>query len=318
MKAAICTKYGPPEVVKIEERPKPSPKDNEILVRVRATTVASGDCRVRGADVPALFKPMLWLVVGVGKPRQPIFGTELSGEVEAVGKNVTAFKIGDSVFAMTGMKMGAHAEYITLPEKGTVVPKPSNITHEQAAAISFGGTTALHFIRKGNLQKGQRVLIYGASGAVGTSAVQLAKHFGVEVTGVCSGANMELVKSLGADRVIDYTAEDFRTKNERYDVIFDAVGKITKSSSKGVLASGGRYVTVNGGPASERIEDLRLLGELAQSGKYSPVIDRIYPIEQIVDAHAYVDTGRKKGNVVCLIYQPPGVENPVFSFGNAK
>ena len=302
MKAAICTKYGPPEAVKIEEWPKPSPRDNEILVRVRATTVASGDCQVRGANVPAIFKPMLWLVFGVGKPRRPIFGTELSGQIEAVGKNVTTFKAGDSVFAMTGMKMGAHAEYVALPENWAVALMPSNFTYEQAAAISFGGTTALHFLRKGNLQKGQKVLIYGASGSVGTSAVQLAKHyFGAETTGVCSGANVELVKSLGADRVIDYTAEDFRGKSERYDVIFDAVGKITKSSCKGVIASGGRYVSISRGLAIERVEDLRLLGELAQSGKYSPVIDRTYPLEQIVDAYAYADTGRKKGNVVITL-----------------
>jgi NADPH:quinone reductase-like Zn-dependent oxidoreductase len=301
MKVAICTEYGPPEVVRIEERPKPTPKDNEILIRVHATTVASGDCRVRGANVPSLYKLILSLIYGFGKPRQPIFGTELSGQVEAVGKNVTKFKEGDEVFAMTGFKMGAHSEYVTLPEKGSVVPKPGNISYEQAAAIAFGGTTALHFLRKGNLKESQKILIYGASGAVGTSAVQLAKYVSAEVTGVCSGANIELIKSLGADNVIDYTAEDFRAESAKYDVIFDAVGKITKSSCRGVLTTGGRYVSVNRGAAIERIEDLRALGMLVQSGKFTPVIDRIYPLEQIVDAYTYVDTGRKKGNVVITI-----------------
>jgi NADPH:quinone reductase-like Zn-dependent oxidoreductase len=288
-------------VIKIEERPKPIPKDDEILIRVYATTVASGDCRVRGLNIPVLYRPMMMLLYGAGKPKQPILGTELSGQVEAVGKNVTAHKVGDSVFAMTGMKMGAHAEYITLSEKGKVVSKPGNISYEQAAAITFGGTTSLHFFRKANLQKGQKILIYGASGAVGTSAVQLAKYMGAEVVGVCSGANLELVKNLGADKVINYTIEDFRVKSERYDVIFDAVGKITKASCKNVFAKNGKYITVSGSPASERIEDLRLLGELTNNGKYMPVIDRTYPLEQIVDAYVYVDTGRKKGSVVITI-----------------
>ena len=301
MKAAICTKYGPPEVVKIEERSKPIPKHDEILICIHATTVASGDCRVRGANVPAIYKPILMLIYGVGKPKQPILGTELSGQVEAVGKDVTAYKIGDSVFAMTGMKMGAHAEYITLPAKGKIVSKPDNISYEQAAAIAFGGTTVLHFFRKANLQKGQNILIYGASGAVGTAAVQLARYMGAKVTGVCSGVNIELVKKLGADKVIDYTVEDFRAGSESYDVIFDAVGKITKSSCENVLVKNGKYITVDGGLASERIDDLRLLGELAQSGQYMPVIDRIYPLEQIGDAYAYVETGRKKGSVVITL-----------------
>jgi NADPH:quinone reductase and related Zn-dependent oxidoreductases len=301
MKAAICTKYGPPEVVKIEERPKPIPKNDEILIRIHATTVASGDCRVRGANVPVLYRPILMLLFGVRKPRQPILGTELSGQVEAIGKDVTAYKIGDSICAMTGMKMRTHAEYITLPEKGKIVPKPDNITYEQAAAIAFGGTTALSFFRKAKLQKDQKILIYGASGAVGTSAVQLAKYIGARVTGVCSGVNMELVKNLGADKVIDYTVEDFRAGDESYDVIFDAVGKITKSSCKNVLVENGKYITVNGAPASERIEDLRLLGELAKSGQYRPVIDRVYPLGQIVDAYVYVDTERKKGSVVITL-----------------
>lgn len=303
MKAAICTKYGPPETVIIEEIQKPVPKDDEILVRVHATTIASGDCRVRGANVAAIYRPMLYLIYGVGKPKQPILGTELAGQVEAVGKKVTTFKMGDSVFAMTGMKMGAHAEYITMSEKDMVVSKPDNISYEQAAAIAFGGTTALSFFRKGNLQKGQKILIYGASGAVGTSAVQLARYLGAEVTGVCSGKNMELVKSLGACKVIDYTVEDFRNNGEKYDIIFDAVGKITKGSCKNSLANTGKYLTVNGGPARVRITDLLLLGELAQNGTYAPIVDRIYPFEQIVEAYIYAESEHKKGNVVITIQE---------------
>ena len=298
MKAAVCTKYGPPEVVRIEDRPNPSPKDDEILIRVCATPIASGDCRVRALKIPAAYKAIMLLMYGFKRPRQPIFGTELSGKVAAIGNNVTKFKVGDSVFAMTGMKMGAHAEFIVLPENANVVMKPTNINYEQAAAIAFGGTTALHYFSKVNLQKGQRILIYGASGAVGTSAVQLAKYFGAEVTGVCSGANITLIKSLDADHVIDYTVEDFRSKSTRYDVIFDAVGKITKASCKDVLATNGRYITVSAGMAKERIEDMRLLGELVQNGSLTPTIDRIYPLEQIVAAYTYVDTGRKKGSVV--------------------
>jgi len=306
MKAAVCTKYGPPEVVAIADRPKPVSKDDEILIGVYASSVASGDCRVRSEKKPLVYRPMFALIFGIGKPRQPIFGTELSGKIEAVGKNVTSFAVGDSVFAMTGMKMGAHAEYIALPENGKVVRKPDNISYEQAASLSFGGTTALHFFRKAKLQKGQRILIYGASGAVGTSAVQLAKYFGAEVTAVCSGTNIGLVKSIGADHATDYTKEDFRAMGEKYDVIFDAVGKIDKGSCKNVLAKGGRYITVNKGMAGERIEDLRLLGELAKSGRYTPVIDRVYPLGQIAEAHAYVETGRKKGNVIVEIQKQGG------------
>jgi len=199
---------------------------------------------------------------------------------------------------MTGVKMGAHAQYVTLPEKGNIVLKPRNISHEQAASLSFGGTTALHFFRKGNLQKGHKILIYGASGAVGTSAVQLAKYFGSDVTGVCSGANVELIRSIGADQVIDYTAEDFRTQSTQYEIIFDAVGKITKSSCRNMLARDGKFVTVAGGPASVRIEDIRLLAELAQNGTLTPVIDKTYSLEQIVEAYAHVETGHKKGSVV--------------------
>ena len=297
MKAAVCKRYGPPEMVKIEQRPKPVPRDNEILIRIHATTVSSGDCRVRSANVPALSM----LVLGIGKPRKSVLGTELSGQVEAVGKKVTTLKEGDAVFAMTGMKFGAHAEYVALPEDGPLAPKPDNLSHEQAAALSFGGTSALHFLRKAKLQQGQKILIYGASGSVGTSAVQLAKHFGAEVTGVCSDDNAELVKSLGADFIIDYAAEDFRTQDKQYDVIFDAVGKISKSSCKHNLSPNGKFVTVESGMATERAEDLYFLGQLVRSGTFKPIIDKTFPLEQIVDAHAYVDIGHKKGNVVIRV-----------------
>jgi len=301
MKAAVCTRYGPPEVVKIEERPKPIPKDNEILIRVYTTTVSSGDIRIRSANVPALYKPMMLLLYGINKPRKPVLGTELSGRVAAVGKNVTAFKEGDAVFAMTGMNFGAHTEYVVLPEDGNIAPKPENINYEQAAAISFGGISALHFLRKGQVQQGKKILIYGASGSVGTSAVQLAKHFGAHVTGVCSDDNAQLVKSLGADCTIDYAVEDFRTHGTRYDMIFDAVGKISKSSCKNNLTPNGKFVTVETGVARESAEDMRFLGQLVQSDKFKPIIDRTYALEHIVDAHAYVDIGHKRGNVVIRV-----------------
>ena len=302
MKAAICTKYGPPEVVKIEERPKPLPKNNEILIRVHTTTITAADYRVRGAQFPSFYKLIFPLLVGVGKPRKSILGLNLSGQIEEVGKKVTKFKKGDWVFGTTGIfSSGAHAEYVTLPENAALTIKPNTVSHEEAVAIIFGGNTALVFLRKAHIQKGQKVLIYGASGSVGTAAVQLAKYFGAEVTGVCSGANMELVKSLGADKVIDYTAEDFRNKDERYDVIFDAVGKITRSSCKKVLAKNGKYLDVMKGFAAANTENLRFLVELTKNGKHKAVIDKIYPLERIVEAYTYADTGRKKGNIVIKI-----------------
>lgn len=300
MKAIICTKYGSPNVLQIKEIEKPKPKDNEILVKVHAATVASGDCRVRGFDSPLLYWIPMRMMLGFRKPRKAILGTELSGEIEEVGERVTKFQKGDQVFAFTGMNLGAHAEYICLAEDGMLAIKPENITYEEAAAISFGGTSALHFLRKGKIQSGQKVLIYGASGSVGTAAVQLAKYFGAGVTAVCSTANVELVKSLGADQVFDYRKEDFTEKAERYDLIFDAVGKQSKSNCKKVLASSGKYVSVNSGIAKERVEDILFLKQLVEKGDIKPVIDRCYLMEQIVEAHEYVEKGHKKGNVVIL------------------
>jgi NADPH:quinone reductase-like Zn-dependent oxidoreductase len=325
MKAILHTKYGPADELQLKEVKKPIPKPNEVLIKIHATTVTSSDCNVRNFTfVPTMFKlPAGLFMFGVFKPRINILGFDLAGEIEEVGSDVTKFNIGDHVFGTPGTTFGAHAQYTCMPDEGVLTIKPENVSWEQAASVFLAGHTALYFLRDlGNIQAGQKVLINGASGGIGTFAVQLAKYYGAEVTGVCSTTNLEMVKSLGSDYVIDYTQEDFTKNGIVYDYIFDVVGAISFSSCKNSLKPDGVYLVclmkfpdlvsmiwasirggrkIKGGPAPERIEDLIFLKELLENGKLKSIIDRYYPLEQTVEAFKYVEKGHKKGNVVITI-----------------
>jgi len=306
MKAILYTQYGPPEVLRLTDIPEPTPRDNEVLVKVRATTVTIGDTIMRSFNLPisGVQKLMARLFLGWSKPKRPILGMELSGEIEAVGRKVTRFQPGQAIFASTfAVDFGGYAEYKCLPENGVLALKPARLSYEEAAAVPGAGMTALHCLKKGKIQPGQKVLVYGASGAVGTNAIQLAsRHFGADVTGVCSAANLELVKSLGANRVMDYTRQDFTQDGATYGVIFDAVGKLSPVKGKQALKPSGIYLNVHAdSDGADKVENLNLLKELVDTGKLKPVIDRVYPFEQIVEAHRYVEAGHKKGNVVIKI-----------------
>lgn len=322
MRAAVYERYGPPEVVAIREVPTPTPGAGEVLVRISASTVSTGDWRARSLTMPPGFGPFARLAFGVSRPRQPILGTELSGVIDTVGEGVTAFSVGDEVFAFGDAKMGCHAEFRSIPANGLVARRPTNLSFEQAAALSFGGMTMLGFFRRGALVSGERVLVNGASGTVGSAAVQLARHLGADVTAVCGPANVELVRALGASRVIDYSREDFTANGEHYDVIVDTVGNASYARVKGSLAKRGRLLVVLGGfvdllltpvigmigghrviagPAISRVEDLHRLAGIAAAGAFTPVVDQVLPFEQIVDAHRRVETGRKRGSVVVTI-----------------
>ena len=322
MRAVVYDRYGPAEVLRLAEVPKPVPRDGEVLVRVRATTVSVADFRCRSFTVPLSFWIPARLALGVVKPRRPILGAELAGEVEETGKQVTRFKKGDAVFAATLMRFGGYADYACLPENGAIAPKPANMTFEEAAAVPVGARAALHFLKKANIVPGQKVLVYGASGSVGSFAVQLAKHHGAEVTAVCSGANVGLVKSLGADIAVDYTQESFTAKGAIYDVVFVAVDKVRFEDCLKALKPAGIYLNattpvrtlamrwaaltshktiVTGEHPAETADDLVFLKNLIEQSKLRSAIDRSYPLEQIVEAHRYVEQGHKKGNVVITV-----------------
>ena len=324
MTAVVCERYGSADLLKFVRLPRPSPKTDESLIRVLASTITSGDCRVRSLNLPTGFGLLGRLALGITGPRQPILGTELAGEVVQIGSAVTNFQVGDPVFAFPGARMGCHAEYRCVAAAGPVAKMPSNLSYEQAAALCFGGSTMLDFYRRGRLVAGDQILVNGASGGVGTVAVQLAKHAGAHVTAVCSTTNVELLASMGADRVIDYTQEDFTRSGLTFDVIVDAVGNAPFSRSGALLRPGGRLLmlvpslwdllqapwitllsdkTVVAGPTEERVEYVQQLAHLAAAGRVLPVIDCCYPFEQIAQAYQYVDRGHKRGNV-CVSFAP--------------
>jgi len=309
MKAIVCKKYGPPEVLQLKEMEKPIPKNNELLIRIYATAVTASDIFIRGSQLPIQIWIPMRLMLGLTKPRRPIIGLVLAGEIESAGKNIKRFKTGDQVYGLTGFGLGAYAEYKCMREtdslRGCLALKPANITYEEATVAAYGGLLALQFMEKGNIRYGQKVLIYGASGTTGTTAVQLAKYFGAEVTGVCSTANLELVKSLGADAVIDYTKEDSIKIGDQYDFILDAVGKMKtsrlKESCKKALAPKGKYVSIDDGSLKFQSERLVRLKDMIEANHFKPIIDKSYPLKQIVEAHRYVGKGHKKGGVAITV-----------------
>ncbi|HET7464484.1 MAG TPA: NAD(P)-dependent alcohol dehydrogenase [Longimicrobium sp.] len=310
MKAVICTRYGPPEVLRLAEVAKPEPRRGQVRIRIRATAVTASDTLVRGLKVPPRYRLLIRLLFGWKAPRRPILGMVLAGEIDSLGRNVSAFKVGDPVFGLTQRWFGTNAQYVCWPADGVLATRPANLTCEEAAALPYGGLIALFFMRRAGIRAGQHVLVYGASGAIGTAAVQLIRQRGARVTGVCSTANLQLVESLGAGAVIDYTREDFTRGPERYDVIFDAVGRRKSAralaDAQRALAPGGKVVSVDDAFPRLLPADLVVLRDLAESGALKPVIDRSYPLEEMVEAHRYVDGGHKKGNVIVTVDHTSG------------
>lgn len=303
MKAVICTKYGTPEVLQIQEVSKPIPKDSQILVKIVATAVNSGDVRVRSFDVKGFLKVVMQVILGISKPRKPILGTVFSGVVETVGDKVSKFKVGDKVFGMTGFNFGTYAEYIAVNQNSTVMEMPNNATFEEAVAIIFGGHTAIYFLDKAKIagKPNKKILIIGATGSVGTAAIQIAKYHNADITAVCSSEGQKLVGELGITEIILYDKEDFTKQTEKFDIIFDAVGTSNRKQCKKLLNGNGIYKSVSSGYVSETIQQLQLLKELFEKGAFKTVIDRTFQMDEIIEAHRYVDTGRKKGNVVLKI-----------------
>ncbi len=305
MKAIVCTGYGPPEVLQLKEVEDPTPTRNQVRIKIFATAVTASDSLVRGLKFPFRYRLLARLLFGFKAPRRPILGMVLAGEIDSLGRNVSAFKVGDPVFGMSQRVFGTNAQYVCWPASSMLVTRPANLTFQEAAAIPYGGLLALYFVRRADIKAGQHVLVYGASGAIGTAAVQLIRQFGAQVTGVCSSANLELVETLGAGAVIDYTREDFTRRPERYDVIFDAVGRRKSAralvDAQRALTPGGKVTSVDDSFPRPVPADLVVLKELAESGALKPVIDRTYPLEEMVEAHRYVDGGHKKGNVVISV-----------------
>ena len=309
MKAIICTGYGPPEVLQLREVEKPTPKDDEVLIKIRATAVTASDIFIRGSQIPIRFLIPMRLYMGLTKPRKSIIGLVLAGEIESIGKDVKRFRIGDQVYGLTGFGLGAYAEYKCMKETdsthGCLEMKPINLSYEEATVAAYGGLLAFQYVERGNIQRGQKVLIYGASGASGTMAVQLANYLGAEVTGVCSSTNLELVKSLGAEAVIDYTKVDTLDPGVQYDFVLDAVGKIKTSklkvACKKALAPEGKYVSIDDGKLMLDSKRLASIKELVEAGHIRPIVDRCYRLEEIVEAHRYVGKGHKKGGVAVSI-----------------